>query len=166
MKSPVRALRIMISSACLIAGLLAGENIFRYTLEVPGWRHIDIAQWGEYSRHADLGTGIFLWPFEAISTSLLLLVSSVIIFRNKHLQPAATTVYASAFFAMAGLGFTFFAAPYMLSVRNIGNDAQLLQQTFDHFHFWGLLRAVAQVLSFCCLVLAIGKVFTLNKSHE
>ena len=162
MNGAIATLRILISIACLLSGLLAGENVFRYTLEVPGWRHIDIAQWGEYSRHADLGKGIFLWPFEAISAMLLLLASSIIVFRNKNLRTTGLPVYCATFFALAGLALTFFAAPYMLSVRTMGNDPQLLQRTFDHFHFWGLLRAIEQVLSFGCCVWAIGKVYSIR----
>jgi hypothetical protein len=153
-------LQLLISLACLLSGLLAGENIFRYAMEVPGWRHIDIAQWGEYSRHADLGKGIFILPFEAIVAFLCLFTGSIIIIKSKtEFQPAALPVYASTFFALMGLGLTFMAAPYMLRVRTIGNDAQLLQQTFNNFHQWGFYRAIAQVLSFCTCVWAMGKVY-------
>jgi hypothetical protein len=59
----ISRLRLIVTLSCLLTGFLAGENVFRYTMEVPGWRHIDIAQWSEYSRHADLGYGVFLLPF-------------------------------------------------------------------------------------------------------
>jgi hypothetical protein len=159
----ITRLRLLIWPACLLGGFLAGENIFRYAMEVPGWRHISIAEWGEYSRHADLGTGVFVFPFEAIISVLLLVAASIIILKSKgEFQSAALPVYAATIFALAGLGLTFFAAPYMFSVRTIGNDPAQLQQAFDNFHYWGFFRGIAQVSSFCFCVWAMGKVFELN----
>jgi len=155
--------RLLISLACLLSGLLAGENVFRYAMEVPGWRHIPIDQWGEYSLHADLGNGVFLLPFEAIVSALLLLIASVMIIRQKDkIQSMAWPVHAATLFALIGLVLTFFAAPYMLSVRSLGNDPVLLQQAFDHFHHWGFFRAIAQVLSFCFCVLYFNQAMRIN----
>jgi hypothetical protein len=151
--------------ACVLTGLLAGENLFRYVMEVPGWRHNDISQWGEYSRNADLKGGIFIFPFEAVIGTLLLIIISVIILRKKRIFiPVASWIYLSTLLAILGLGLTFFAAPYMLSVRNVPDDHVLLQQTFDHFHFWGLLRAIAQILSFFVLVKGIGKLYEIRNN--
>ena len=155
----ISRLRPLLVAACLLSGLLAGENIFRYAMEVPAWRHIPIDQWGEYSRHADLGNGVFLLPFEAIASAILLLIASVILTRQKEkLQAIALPVHAATLLALIGLVLTFFAAPYMLSLRSLGNDPVLLQQAFDHFHHWGFFRAIAQVLSFCCCVLFFNQV--------
>jgi hypothetical protein len=156
----ISRLRLLLSIACLLSGFLAGENIFRYAMEVPGWRHIDITQWGDYSRHADLGNGVFLLPLEAIGSALLLVAASIIILkRKKEFRSAAWSVHSATFFALAGLVLTFFAAPYMLSLHTVGNDPKLLQNAFDHFHFWGFYRAIAQVLSFCACVVAMGSVY-------
>jgi hypothetical protein len=163
----ISRLRWFVSFACLLHGFLAGENMFRYTMEVPGWRHINIAAWGEYSLHADLGNGIFLLPVEAIVGAILLLLASLTIVKGKEeFQSAAFPVHSATFFALAGLLFTFFAAPYMLSVRTMVNDPVLLQDTFNHFHHWGFLRATAQVLSFCFCVWSMAKVFELVNEPE
>jgi hypothetical protein len=34
----------------------------------------------------------------------------------------------------------------------MGNNEKLIQQAFDKFNFWGLLRAIAQLLSFIACV--------------
>jgi hypothetical protein len=117
----ISRLRLCISFACLFSGLLAGENVFRYAMEVPGWKHINIAEWGEYSRHADLGNGIFILPVEAVISTLLLLVASGSILKGKvKFQIAALPVHIATIFALTGLVLTFFAAPYMLSLRTSG----------------------------------------------
>lgn len=159
----VSRLKIWVTIACLLSGLLAGENVFRYVMEVPGWRHIDITNWGEYSRNADLKGGIIILPFEAIVSALLFVFSSVAMMSAKHeFQSVAWPLHSATIFSIVGLVLTFFAAPYMLNVQAAGNNPELLQQAFDHFHFWGLLRAIAQVFSFFACVLAIGKIYELH----
>jgi hypothetical protein len=44
---------------------------------------------------------------------------------------------------------TFKAAPFMLSLRHIGNeDVASLQHAFDGFRLWGGVRTVLQTLAF------------------
>src|SRR5258706_13290271 len=118
---PINLLQKFLTIACVLSGFLAGENIYRYVLEVPAWRHINIINWGEYSRHADLSyRGIFLLPAEAIVSAILLIVSSIIISSHKNSPRLVTwVVHSATVFALIGLGFTFFAALYMLSVRTL-----------------------------------------------
>ncbi len=81
----VGRLQTLLTLACILSGFLAGENIYRYVLEVPAWRHINIINWGEYSRHADLSyRGIFLLPTEAIVSAFLLLIASITILSQKR----------------------------------------------------------------------------------
>jgi len=152
---------IILSIACLIGGLMAGTDIFRYVIEVPAWRHLNILTWKEYSLHADLGNGTWLFPAEAIGSALPLLICSLIIIRNKNTNHSfAIPVHLATIFALLGLGFTFFAAPYMLHIPETADDPMVLQQTFNSFHFWGTLRAIVQVLSFCACTWALYRIKT------
>jgi hypothetical protein len=161
----VRSLRILIPFACIISGFLAGGNIYRYIIEVPAWRHLDITMWAEYSRHADLGNGIFLFAMEAIGNTILLGTASVLILSGKPLlKTVALPVHSATFFALIGIGLTFFAAPIMLGLRKSITDPEIIGQAFKSFHFWGLLRAVAQVLSFFACVWAMRKLFDIPAS--
>ena len=150
-------LRILLPIACIISGILAGGNIDRYIVQVPAWHHVSILSWADYSRYADLGNGLFLYPFEAFGSFLPLLIASIIVINKKN--PASFPVLLATFFALLGLVFTIFAAPVMLSIKDMKNDPILLQRAFDTFHFWGTIRAVTQVLSFFACVWAMGKVF-------
>jgi hypothetical protein len=155
--------KLLVTFACFIGGLLAGGNVYRYLIEVPAWRYLNMADWGTYSRHADLGNGIFLFSFEAITSTLLLCIASVLVLRNHELfRPTNIWLHVSTLFALAGIALTFFAAPYMLNVRTMTDNPELLQQVFEHFHFWGMLRAIAQVLSFFSSVMAIRKIEALT----
>jgi hypothetical protein len=153
----------LIALACLISGLQAGGNIYRYLIEVPAWRQLSIVNWGEYSRNADLKNGIILFPLQAISAFLLLITVSIIAVKNKDVfRNTSLWIHAASVFALLGLGLTFFAAPIMLSVKTMGNDPELLQEAFNRFHFWGSLRGVVQVLSFIACIIAMARIFKLK----
>lgn len=90
----ISRLKIILAIVCLLSGLLAGENVFRYALEVPGWRHIDIKSRGEYSRHADLKAGTFLFSLEAVMAGILLVIASAIVVKNKNeFRPAPLIIF-------------------------------------------------------------------------
>jgi len=146
-------------------GFLSGGGIDRYIVQFPAWRHLDILSWAQYGRHADLANGLFLYPFEAIGSFLLLPASSIIIVTHPAtLKQTALMVHLATLFAAIGLILTLFAAPVMLSLKTIGNDEVILRNAFDKFYFWSLYRLIAQVLSFCFCVLAMGNAFITNSN--
>lgn len=148
-------LNLLIITACFLSGLLAGGNVDRYVVQMPAWKQVSILNWAVYSRHADLGNGIFLYPFEAIGSFLMLCISSIIILMHKtRFKNAALPLHLATIFSAIGLLFTFFAAPVMLSLGAMDNNISQLQHAFDKFHFWGLLRAIAQILSFLAIIFA------------
>jgi hypothetical protein len=139
-----------IVSATLANGLLAGGDVDRWLVGMPAWQSVGILAWANYSRSADLGNGFVLYPMLAIGGTLLSLAAAVIFMRQrKHARVVAIPVYAAAVLAVAGLLMTFKAAPFMLSLRHIGNeDVASLQHAFDGFKLWGGLRTVLQTLAF------------------
>ncbi len=162
---PVKALmwlRFFITGACILSGWLTGGGIDRYIVQLPAWRHIDILTWAEFSRHADLGNGLFVYPFEGIGGLLLLIVSSFVLIihrNNRILNSLSVPAYFATGFAVIGLILTLFAAPAMLSLRTIANDPTLLQNAFDRFYYWSLFRGIAQVLSFFGCIWAMARAF-------
>ena len=154
--------RLLIIIACLFGGLLAGNDVYRYLIEVPAWRNLDIVGWTRFSKHADLGNGLFIFPIEAFGGSVPLIIASVICLKNKHMQPMASSLYVSTVFAIAGLVLTLFAAPIMLNLPKTGSNISLMQQSFDRFHFWGSFRALAQLLSFFFCIVAFSKLHSVR----
>lgn len=155
-------IRILVLFACIVGGLLAGGDLYRYLIEVPAWRNLEISNWQIYSRHADLGNGLILFPAEALGNSLILIIASLICLKNRDLNPVELPIHASTIFAVAGLIFTAFAAPVMLHLSKINGDSTRLKNAFNTFHFWGSLRAVAQILSFIFSVVALSDIYKLN----
>ena len=157
-KKQVVRVNFLITAASLLTGLLAGGNVDRYIVQVPAWKHVNILSWAAYSRYADLGNGIFLYSFEAIGGSLLLISASIIVLiHKKAFKFVAVPLHLATIFAAMGLIFTFSAAPVMLSIPSMQNNEILLRHAFNKFHFWGLLRAIAQLLSFFACVSALVK---------
>ena len=144
----LKFLTIALTIAAIISGWLAGSSIDRYFVQFPAFMHINIINWAEYSRHADLVNGLYLYPPEAIIPFLLLLISCIIILMNKQLNSLRLPVLLALLLSATGLFFTIFAAPVMLSVRNMPNDPVLLQEAFDKFHYWSGFRGIVQVLAF------------------
>ncbi len=164
MKKEVAWFNILISGPSIFTGILAGTNIDRYVVQVPAWRHVSIVSWGAYSRYADLGNGLFLYPFEAIGSFLLLLAVSFIVLKDKiRYKYVALPALLATGFAALGLILTIFAAPVMLNIPTLGDNEILLQQAFDKFHFWGLFRAIAQLLSFFASVWVLKRMITINQ---
>jgi hypothetical protein len=159
---PITRIWLLLIVGTLLSGLLAGATIDRLVVGLPAWRYVGIIAWAEYSRHADLGNGIFIFPVEAIGSFSVLIASAIILLKNQNKsveKSISLPVHLASIFALLGLILTFFAGPFMLSIRNM-NDPALLQHAFDQFYYWSTFRGIAQVLSFFACVWAM---FGINK---
>jgi hypothetical protein len=72
-----RATRFVLLLAILFSGALAGGNIDRAFVAMPAWQQIGAVAWADFSRHADLGNGLILYPVEAIGAALLSLIAAI-----------------------------------------------------------------------------------------
>lgn len=147
----------------ILGGLIAGASVNRYVVEVPAWRHMDIIQWANYSRHADLGNGFILYPFLGIGLVIFSVAAGVGYYLDGKPEDAGLPVYLTALLAIIGIGLTRLAAPVMLSLKTSGNNIHVLRHAFNSFHYWGSFRAAAQVLAFFASVWAMVRVFENRK---
>lgn len=140
--------RTLLIFATLFSGLLAGGNVDRAFVAMPAWHLVGAIPWAEFSRHADLGNGLILYPIEAIGGALLTIAAAIMIHFDRN-APRATAVpiYAAALFAVGGLVLTAKAAPTMLGIRGV-SELVVLQRAFEEFWYWGNLRAICQVSVF------------------
>ncbi len=60
-------LSILIVVGTVLFGLLAGSAVDRGIVSFPARRRVGTIAWARYSRAADLGNGIYLYPFLAIA---------------------------------------------------------------------------------------------------
>ncbi len=62
---------ILIVAATFLHGVLAGLTVDRSLVGLAAWHEIGVVAWANYSRSADLGNGLVLYPGLAISGALL-----------------------------------------------------------------------------------------------
>lgn len=65
--------------------------------------------------------------------------------------------WAQTSFALLGLLFTTQAAPIMLHVAELGDDAEALRTAFEGFFFWSAIRGVCQLLAFLTNLIALSR---------
>jgi len=148
--------RVLLAIALLFSGLLAGENVDRAIMAMPAWRSVGAAGWADFSRHADLGPGLFLYPVEAFGAALFALAAAIGFHREEY-APASVKALLAASVALAAVGLllTIEAAPIMLGIRDV-TDPAALARAFEGFWFWGNLRAICQVLAFIAQIAALA----------
>jgi hypothetical protein len=81
--------RILLILATLISGLLAGGNVDRAFVAMPAGQQVGAIAWAEFSRHADLGNGLVVYPIEAFAGALLTLAAAITFHRDRNASPAA-----------------------------------------------------------------------------
>jgi hypothetical protein len=144
--------RLLLVAAAFVSGLLAGGNIDRAFVAMPAWQQVGAAPWAEFSRHADLGNGLWLYPIEAIGGAFLTLAAAASYYFDRIPRlDVAIPLAAAIIFSWGGLLFTVKAAPIMLGLGEIKDPAGL-QAAFEGFRFWGNMRGASQVLQFAALL--------------
>ena len=135
----------LLLSCIFMAAFLGGSNftaLNRTLIEMPAWQHLGASAWAAFSRWADLGPGLILYPFEAIGSTVFTLLAAVIFFLNRRrmARPLALPIYAAVFCMLGVMLATTQAAPTMLSTPHL-HDLTALQQAFNRFDFWDGVRA-------------------------
>lgn len=157
--------RFLLVAATVLSGLLAGGNVDRSFVAMPAWEQVGAPAWAEFSRHADLGNGLVLYPLEAVGAFLLILATAASLHVDRAAKRSiALPLYGAVAFAAGGLLCTLKAAPIMLSVGHL-SDPVALRQAFDGFHFWGNIRGTTQVLAFLAIVCALAAAHAAESRH-
>jgi hypothetical protein len=149
--------RVLLAAATFIAGILAGGVVDRVIVGAPARHELGPEPWLQYSRHADLGTGLIAYPIEGIGSTLLIISAAVSTYvdRNRQFQKMFP-LYCAVAFSVASLLLTVKAAPIMLGLSE-PQSAMAIQTAFDGFFTWGLyLRGSANILAFVALVWALS----------
>lgn len=147
--------------ASLVVGGLTGGLLDRALVATPAWEHLGAQAWAAYSRRADLGNGLFVYPIAYIGWSLLA-VAAALSFRLDRTAPraAALPIYLAALCMLAGMATTLKAAPIMLGVGRLGDDDAGLQSAFDEFTLWGVhVRGAFFTLAFLSAVWALVRLY-------
>jgi hypothetical protein len=149
--------RCLLAAATFMSGILAGTVVDRALVGGPAWHTLGVEAWAEFSRHADLGTGLIAYPVEAVG-AIGLLIAALVSSRFDRSGGDGVTrpLVAAVALSLLGLLLTKKAAPIMLSLRQV-QPPTVLQHTFDDFFLWGIyLRGTIDVLAFIAAVGALS----------
>jgi hypothetical protein len=146
-----------------LTGILAGASLDRIVVQLPAFRQVGLQAWAAFSQRADLGNGLFWYPALGVGSTILCILSAIVFRRDKAApSSAALPIYGAVVAAGLGLLATTQAAPYMLRLREIHpDDLPRLQEGFDGFVRWHLVRAFLQLLAF---VLSVRSLQVLHSS--
>lgn len=152
-------------ASTLFNALLAGLTIDRYFVQRPAFEHLGPIAWGAYSRVADLGPGLILYPVLGAGGALFTIATAVLISmsRTRPLR-AALPIYGATLLIISALAGTLKAAPIMLGVASVGNDPHALQLAFDGFVFWSAIRGACQVSAFVMCLVGLVNLYAANAS--
>jgi hypothetical protein len=157
-------MRILLTLAAFVSGLLAGANFDRGAVGTAAWTSLGPQAWAAYSRHADLGNGLILYPALAVGSAMLIAASVVAFHREfrslRANRVAATFLYAALACSFLGLALTIKAAPIMLSLADANTS---VESAFASFSFWSNMRAVFQIASFA---FSLASLFSLTSRYR
>jgi hypothetical protein len=112
----------------------------------------------QYSRHADLGSGLIVYPIEGIGAAVLVIAATLSNYFDRSApRGVAISLLCAVAFSVVGLLMTVKAAPIMLALGKPQSDAAL-KNAFDQFYWWGLyLRGSVDTLAFLANVWALSR---------
>lgn len=145
---------LLAALACVAGGLLAGLSLDRSVVALPAWRLVGVEAWATFSRHADLGRGLVLYPLLGLSAPLLTLATAVSFALSNASSSAALPVYLAVVLSVGHVGATARAAPNMARVRQTDEPGEL-RNAFARFERWQAIRAVLQLAAFGANVWAL-----------
>ena len=140
--------------AAATGGVAAGFTIDRSLVALPAWHRLGAEPWAAFSRNADLGQGLTVYPVVGVSTWLLTLATAVSFAVEGGSQAASVAVYAAAGMSLIPALATSRAAPNMMRLRHTTDIADL-RALLVGFTRWNHMRAAGQALAFAANLWAL-----------
>lgn len=140
--------------AAATGGIAAGFTIDRSIVALTAWRQLGAEAWAAFSRRADLGRGLVLYPVVGVSTWLLSLATAVSYATQDGPPTAAAAVYSAGALSLLPAIATARAAPNMLKVRRT-DAGEELSLALTRFTRWNHVRAASQTLCFAANLWAL-----------
>lgn len=145
----------LVAVTVAVNGLIAGASFDVAVVKLPTRKRIGAVAYANFARGNDLGNGLVVYSAAGISAAVLVFGTTI----TNYFAGGSSAVMAALLLACAGTVAhsvcTAKAAPIMLSLRGMPDDAALLVAKLDRFAFWHGLRAVFQIATFLVLVWAL-----------
>jgi hypothetical protein len=131
-----RTRRLVIATVAVLG--LIGSEFDRAVVATPAWQRLGVADWAAFSRHADLGNGLVVYPIVGILPTLLAVAAAIShrLDRDRR-RSAGVPIQLTALFMLGVMATTAVAAPIMLGVDDL-HDTASLRHAFETFTLWGV----------------------------
>jgi hypothetical protein len=147
------AMRILAVGAVLLGGIVAGFSINRLLVDLPAWANLGSEQWAHFTRTADLGKGLVVYPAEGLAALACSVGAAVLAHFNRFPKSASLPLDFAAIAAVLAFVVTrFLIAPEILHLRGDSADIAHLQNTFALTRHWWAVKADLHALTFICNV--------------
>jgi hypothetical protein len=146
------ATRSLLTVATFFGGIVAGFSVNRALVDINAWRQMGPDEWARFTRRADLGSGLVLYPAEGIAALATTLgAAAAFYFDRTAPRTASIPVYDAAIGAVVAFAVTRFAlAPDTLRIRDAGVDPTHVAHAFQQLQFWWPPKAALHLLTFAC----------------
>jgi len=148
-------LSISIILGTVLFGLLAGSAVDRGIVSFPARRRIGTIAWARYSRAADLGNGLYLYPFLAIAGALAIMAALMAALAGHGPRRLLVPLAGALLAGLANLGVTIAAAPRMLRIGKTDDREELLAPLVEGFVKLSYVRVVLITLAFAMALWAL-----------
>jgi hypothetical protein len=148
-------LSILITVGTVLFGLLAGSAVDRGIVSFPARRRVGTIAWARYSRAADLGNGIFLYPVLAIAGALAVSAALLVVVAGHGPRRLLVPLAGGLVAGLANLAVTIAAAPKMLRIGKTDDREDLLAPLVEGFVKLSYVRVVLISLAFAMTLWAL-----------
>ena len=145
----------LLLAALLVNGLLAGASIDQSIKQLPARHRIGVVAYSEYSKAADLGNGLILYPLLGIGGALIAIIAAVVGILSQPSGQAMITLWLVIILTIAHSAVTSLAAPTNISQRNATGNEERLTALFDRFVKLQAIRMPLQFFAFLALAWAL-----------
>ncbi|HEY1872331.1 MAG TPA: hypothetical protein VGG71_14810 [Chitinophagaceae bacterium] len=148
----MQVLSMIIGSAIVFNGLLAGISIDASLVKLPARRRIGNIAYAAFARGNDLGNGIIVYSSLAVLAALLVFIATLTAFLQDKKSSLLLLLIGASFTTIIHFLGTAKAAPIMLSIKNTPDEEAVLKKKFDQFEKWNGIRACFQLITFILLI--------------
>jgi hypothetical protein len=143
---------ILALAATAVTGLLAGASLDQSIKQLPSRKRLGLVQYSNYSRAADLGTGLWWYSLLGVSAALLSAAAGIYVLTHAGSGGQRAAGIVCAALALLHSFTTTRAAPILLSQRLVVDDVAVLTRIFTKFVRWQTVRVILQTLNFFALL--------------
>ena len=143
--------RSLAVGAVALGGIVAGFSVNRLLVELPAWAVLGPEQWASFTRRADLGKGLVVYPIEGLAALVCSVGAAVLAHLDRSEQSALLPLHLAGVAAVIAFVVTrFLIAPEVLTLRGDLPNPSSIQNAFASIRSWWQLKAGLHAITFAC----------------